>query len=58
MVKKKKKVDSLSSMKLSPIKKDFQWTDFIKDLSTSKDSNVNFHRENEKKKKNEIMEFA
>lgn len=51
MVKKKKKVDSLSSMKLSPIKKDFQWTDFIKDLSTSKDSNVNFHRENEKKKK-------
>lgn len=35
-------------------KKNFQWTktDFIKDLSTSKDySNVNFHRENEKKKK-------
>lgn len=34
-------------------KKNFQWTktDFIKDLSTSKDSNVNFHREKKKKKK-------
>lgn len=55
---KKKKIDSFSSMKLAN-KKNFQWTktDFIKDLSISKDSNVNSHLRKWKKKK-EIVEFA
>lgn len=50
---KKKKVDSFSSMKLAN-KKNFQWTktDFIKDLSISKDSNVNSHLRKWKKKRN------